>query len=68
MLNTIDQNVSDTSNPLLYRNEKQEIVFVNYDDLEKFSIKFNSFRDNYNAHRDIRAANIELLKCRFEEV
>lgn len=47
MLNTTDQKVNNTQNPLLYRNEKEEIVFVNYDDLQKFSIKFNSFRDNY---------------------
>ena len=45
--NERDQRVFDTNNPLLYRNEKEEIVFVNYDDLHKFSIKFNSFRENY---------------------
>lgn len=67
MLNTTDQKVINTQNPLLYRNEEEEIVFVNYDDLHKFSIKFNSFRDNYSKHTDIRAANIEELKKKYQD-
>lgn len=67
MLNTTDQKVVNTQNPLLYRNSKEEIVFVNYDDLQKFSIKFNSFRDNYWKQVDIRTANMEELKKKYQE-
>jgi len=67
MLKTQDQQIYDTSNPLLYRNKDEEIVFVNYDDLQKFSVKFNSFRDNYNKQADLRAANVESLKQSYAE-
>ena len=65
LLNSSDRKVVNTQNPLLYRNDKEEIVFVNYEDLQKFSIKFNSFKDNYWKQVDIREANMEELRKKY---
>ena len=44
MLNSNDEQVTATRNPLLYRNKDNKIVFINFDDLQKFSVKFIKFK------------------------
>lgn len=51
MLNHQDQDVTATNNPLFYRDKQGEIVFISYNDLTKFSIKFKNFKDNYHTNK-----------------
>ena len=45
---------TQTKNPLLYRNKTGQLVFGNYNDLKKFSVKFNVFKDSYQENECVR--------------
>ena len=52
---------------MFYRNQQGDIVFLSYDDLQKFSIKFKNFKDNYHKNEQIRWDAIEKLKLAYTE-
>ena len=47
MVDTKGHHLTRTQNPLLYRNYKQDLVFDSHADIEKFSVKFKNFREQY---------------------
>ena len=57
-----DGQVSPTGNPLLYMNEDSQIVFLNFEDLKKFSVKFKSFKDNYVQYPQVRKTALAKIK------
>jgi hypothetical protein len=54
--------VSPTGNPLLYKNEDSQIVFLNFEDLKKFSVKFKNFKENYFQNPQIRKTALAKIK------
>jgi hypothetical protein len=57
-----DALVSPTGNPLLFLNEDSQIVFLNFDDLRKFSIKFKIFSMNYHKYPQVRIDALAKIK------
>ena len=62
-----DGQVSPTGNPLLYMNEDSQIVFLNFEDLRKFSVKFKTFKENYGLYPHIRKAAMAKVKEQYIE-
>jgi hypothetical protein len=56
------QPIMRTQNPLLFRNKEGHLVFVNSEDLSKFSIKFGQFKIKYANGARIRRSNIQDLR------
>ena len=50
MVDTKGHHLTRTQNPLLYRNYKQDLVFDSHADIEKFSVKFKNFKEQYLAN------------------
>jgi hypothetical protein len=58
MVNSSLKEITPTQNPLLYRDRNNEIVFVSHDDLQKFSIKFVTFKNSYLEHQRQQAPKV----------
>ena len=68
MLNEQNAEVSATNNPLIYLNKEDEIVFLNYQDLKKFSVKFKGFKEQYQKNEQHRYNSIERMKEEYAQV
>lgn len=67
LLMPVDGLVSPTGNPLLFLNEESQVVFLNFDDLRKFSVKFKIFRDNYHKNPKVREDALAKIKAIYLE-
>ena len=47
MLNHDDQELQETNNPLLFRDQNYQLVFGDFSELRKFSVKFANLKCNY---------------------
>ena len=54
--------VHPTGNPLLFLNDQSQIIFLNFNDLRKFSIKFSNFKEQYHKQEDKREIALGKVK------